>query len=75
MAKLKHAGRAAKDKLMVPMRAIAGKGEGMSWGDCLRVLEGRGVDCGALRIWATAADKDEIDWIYKRVADARPKRR
>jgi hypothetical protein len=68
-------GRAGKDELMPKARAVATSGACSGWIQVLNALEALGIDTALLRIWATVADKDEIDRLCRRARGATAKRR
>lgn len=54
-------GKAAKNELMPHALEQARKGLCSGFNDVVKALESRGVDAFALRLHATAADRDRID--------------
>ena len=62
MAKKKAlTGRAAKNALMIEALAQAHKGLCSGFNDVVKALESRGLDATALRLYATAGDRDRVD--------------
>lgn len=54
-------GKAAKNALMPHAIAQARKGLCTGFNDVVKALESRGIDAFALKLHATAADRDRID--------------
>src|SRR5262245_15786082 len=68
----KPSGRVRKDALMVTARELAASGICTGWTHLLEIMAVDSADAAALRLWATAHDKDEIDLICARRRSAEP---
>lgn len=70
----KSSGRDRKDALMVKARELAASGVCTGWTHLLDIMASDDEDAAALRLWASAHDKDEIDLICARRRAAGPAR-
>ena len=68
-------GRERKNQLMIKARELAASGVCTGWTHLLEIMAHDDADVAALRLWASAHDKDEIDLICARRRAAEPKRR
>lgn len=61
-----HAGKARKDVLMIRARLVAKSGACTGWRHVVEVVERENPNDRALRIWATPADKFELDHLCEK---------